>query len=151
MRILYAFDSPVPETGADTEQLVNTVAALARQGLTLELLVPGPVTGPGDPAALHEYYQVAGEFAVHQLALRWQGLRGPEKWSHALRAARHPATRAADLVFLFVLNYAGGIEQCDQRQKRLRNQNPDEYELDESVNGRRRGPDENGQPSGEQE
>lgn len=99
MRILYSFDSPVPNTGADTEQVVNTVAALARQGLAMELLVPGPVTGPGDAAALREYYQVSGDFTVHQLALRWKGLRGPEKWSHARRGPRHPAARAADLIY----------------------------------------------------
>lgn len=115
MRILYAFDSPVPETGADTEQLVNTVAALARQGLTLELLVPGPVTGPGDPAALREYYQVEGEFAVHQLALRWKGLRGPEKWSHALQASRHPAIRAADLVYCRNLPVAWAMLRAGHR------------------------------------
>ncbi|MBL8979114.1 MAG: glycosyltransferase [Gemmatimonadetes bacterium] len=115
MRILYVFDSPVPETGADTEQLVNTVAALARQGLDLALLVPGPVTGPGDPAALREYYQVEGDFAVHQLALRWKGLRGPVKWSHALRAARHPATRVADLVYCRNLPVAWALLRAGHR------------------------------------
>ncbi|MBK7351976.1 MAG: glycosyltransferase family 4 protein [Gemmatimonadetes bacterium] len=99
MKICYSFDSPVPNTGADTEQVVNNVAALARRGVAMSLLVPGPVTGPADPAPLHEYYQVRGDFALHHLALRWRGLRGPEKWSHARRAAHHPAAREADLVY----------------------------------------------------
>ncbi|HMV33654.1 MAG TPA: hypothetical protein PKA50_16160, partial [Gemmatimonadales bacterium] len=99
MKICYSFDSVVPNTGADTEQVVNTVAALARRGIAMSLLVPGPTSGPADPAPLREYYQVTGDFALHHLALRWRGLRGPEKWSHARRAAQHPAARAADLVY----------------------------------------------------
>ncbi len=99
LNILYSFDTPVPGTGADTEQVVNTVAALARRGLDLTLLVPGDRTGPGDPAPLREYYQVGGDFRVEHLRLRYRGLRGPEKWSHALRARHHPAAQAADLCY----------------------------------------------------
>ena len=80
MRILYSYDSPMPNTGADTEQVVNTVAALARRGLEMGLLLPGPHTGPGDAAELRRYYAVAGEFTVD--LLRWQG--------HGLRGARLP-------------------------------------------------------------
>jgi glycosyltransferase involved in cell wall biosynthesis len=99
MRLVYCLDVPLPETGADTEQVVNTVAALARRGLSLELLLPGPATGAGDPGVLRDYYQVRGEFRVHLLRQRYRGLRGPEKWSHALRAARHPAVLQADLIY----------------------------------------------------
>lgn len=99
MRILYAYDTPIPDTGADTEQVVNTAAALARRGVTLDLLLPGPVTGPGDPAAIREYYQVAGAFSVHLLRWRYHRLRGPEKWSYALRAPAHPAVGPADLIY----------------------------------------------------
>ncbi|HXI22065.1 MAG TPA: glycosyltransferase family 4 protein, partial [Gemmatimonadales bacterium] len=99
MRILYAYDTPFPDTGADTEQVFNTVAALARRGHDLSLLIPGPATGPGDPEALRRYYQVEGSFAVHHLAWRWHRLRGLEKWSHALRAPRHPAVEAAELIY----------------------------------------------------
>lgn len=99
LRILYVFDAPLPDTGADTEQVVNTVSALSRQGHTLEILLPGLETGPGDSAQLREYYQVDGEFAVHRLKRRYHGLRGFEKWSHALRATRHPAVTSADLIY----------------------------------------------------
>jgi glycosyltransferase involved in cell wall biosynthesis len=99
MRILYIYDALMPATGADTEQVVNTVSALARQGAVMELLLPGRVTGPGDAGLLRDYYQVAGEFTVHLLKRRYHGLRGPEKWSHALRATRHPAVGSADLVY----------------------------------------------------
>ena len=99
MRILYSYDSPMPNTGADTEQVVNTVAALARRGLDMGLLLPAARSGPGDPAALRRYYDVTGDFTVE--LLRWQGhrLRGIEKWSHALRAPHDPRTASADLIY----------------------------------------------------
>ncbi|MEO8636812.1 MAG: hypothetical protein ABI587_16170, partial [Gemmatimonadales bacterium] len=88
MRILYSYDSPMPNTGADTEQVVNTVAALARRGHAMTLLIPGPDDTPEDVDRLRDYYHVSGEFAVQHLRLRYRGLRLFEKWSHALRAPR---------------------------------------------------------------
>jgi len=99
VKILYTYDRPLPNTGADTEQVVNTLSALARRGHRTELLIPGPETGPGDAEAIRAYYQVRGDVAVHLLAWRCHGVRGLEKWSHALRAPRHPAVAAADLVY----------------------------------------------------
>jgi glycosyltransferase involved in cell wall biosynthesis len=99
MQILYVYDASMPDTGADTEQVVNTVSALSRQGFVMELLIPGLFDGPGDAGALREYYQVQGDFSVHLLRRRYHQLRGAEKWSHALRAPRHPAAVAADLVY----------------------------------------------------
>ncbi len=99
MNILYAYDTPMPDTGADTEQVVNNVTALARAGHHMDLLLPGPGTGPGDAQALRDYYHAAGEFALHLLKWNWHGLRGPEKWSFARRAPSHPAAQAADLVY----------------------------------------------------
>jgi glycosyltransferase involved in cell wall biosynthesis len=99
MRILYVSDALMPDTGADTEQVVNTVSALARQGLVLELLLPGRATGAGDAEALRDYYQVQGAFTVHLLRRRYHGIRGLEKWSHALRAPHHPAAATADLIY----------------------------------------------------
>ncbi len=99
MHIVYAYDAILPDTGADTEQVVNTVAALSRQGITLTLLVPGDRSGPGDSAALKQYYQVRGSFGVERLRYRYHRLRGLEKWSHALRAAKHPLVAGADLVY----------------------------------------------------
>lgn len=99
MKILYAYDTPMPDTGADTEQVVNNVAALARAGHTMGLLLPGRMTGPGDPAVLRDYYHVTGEFALDLLHWKYHGIRGPEKWSFALRAPSHPAAIAADLVY----------------------------------------------------
>lgn len=99
MKILYSYDRPLPNTGADAEQVVNTLSSLARRGHRTELLIPGPQTGPGDAAAISAYFQVSGEVAVHLLQWRYHGIRGLEKWSHALRAPRHAAVAAADIVY----------------------------------------------------
>jgi glycosyltransferase involved in cell wall biosynthesis len=99
MRILYAYDTPMPDTGADTEQVVNNVAALARHGHEMSLLLPGAVAGPGDADALRRYYHVTGAFALHLLRWRYHGARALEKWSFAWRAPSHPAARAAELVY----------------------------------------------------
>ncbi len=99
MRILYSYDTPMPDTGADTEQVVNNLSALARRGHDVGLLIPGPRTGPGDVTALQAYYQVSGPLALHLLRWRYHGLRLLEKWSHALRAPRHPAVAAAEICY----------------------------------------------------
>lgn len=99
MNILYAYDTPMPDTGADTEQVVNNMAALARYGHQMSLLLPGPISGPGSAQTLREYYGVTGDFALHLLKWNWHGIRGPEKWSFARRAPSHPAARTAELVY----------------------------------------------------
>lgn len=96
-RIRYIYDAVLPDTGADTEQVVNTVAALGRRGLDLRLLVPGGA-GSGDADAIRRYYEVTGEFGVDLLRLT-PGPRLFQKWGHALRAARHPRAREADLLY----------------------------------------------------
>ena len=115
MHILYSYDTPVPDTGADTEQVLNTLSALARRGHRMELLVPGPRTGPGDAAALREYYQVEGEVTVHQLRWRYHWVRVLEKWSHALRAPAHPAAQAAELVYTRNLPGAWSLLRAGRR------------------------------------
>jgi glycosyltransferase involved in cell wall biosynthesis len=115
MRITYVFDVPLPDTGADTEQVVNTVSALARRGHALTLLVPGAADGPGDAGQVREYYHVPGEFTVQHLRLRYRGLRLFEKWSHALRACRHPAVQEAEVVYTRNLPAAGALLRAGYR------------------------------------
>ncbi len=99
MRLTYVYDTPMPDRGADTEQVVNTTSALARRGIRMALLIPGPATAPADPGPLLKYYQVSGRFALWHLAYRYRAFRPAAKWSHALRAPAHPASREADLVY----------------------------------------------------
>jgi len=98
VRIVYSYDTAIPDTGADTEQVVNTVAALARHGESLTLLVPGVRAGSGDASLIRDYYHVQGDFDIEQLR-RGAGPRLFQKWSHALHAPQHPAVAAADLAY----------------------------------------------------
>jgi glycosyltransferase involved in cell wall biosynthesis len=99
VRILYVLDTQLPDSGADTEQVVNTLAALARRGHRMALLIPGATTGPASWEPIRSHYEVAGEVTVHLLRWRGRGLRGIEKWAHAFRAVRHPAVASADLIY----------------------------------------------------
>ncbi|HSR89757.1 MAG TPA: glycosyltransferase [Gemmatimonadales bacterium] len=98
LNLRYVFDERLPGTGADTEQVVNTVAALGRQQVNVRLLIPGTATGAGDFAALSEYYHVTGKFGVDLLRIA-AGPRAVEKWSHAVRATRDSRVQDADLIY----------------------------------------------------
>lgn len=99
MRIAYAYDAPLPHTGADAEQVVNTAAALARRGVSIELLIPGLPQSARDPDALRDYFQVTGDFKLGLVAPAPIRLRFFEKWVHAFRVARDPRLAAADLAY----------------------------------------------------
>ncbi len=99
LRITYVFDGQIPDTEADTEQVANTVAALGRRGMEMTLLIPGTEDGPGNPAALAEYYHLEGTLRIEHLRWRYRGLRLLEKWSHARRAAGHPTVTGAELAY----------------------------------------------------
>lgn len=101
LRIAYLFDRPLPATETDSEQAVKTVAALARRGVDVTLVLP---RGPGGKAAgvdeLRSYYRVEGDFQVEHLSAplaRWQE---PRKIDHARRALRSSrAAQRADLIY----------------------------------------------------
>ena len=99
MRIAYAYDEPLPHTGADAEQVVNTVAALGRNGVSVQLLIPSVSNDAPQPAALREYFQVEGPFEVGLIPKSPLGARFFEKWNHAFRVAGDERTRAADLAY----------------------------------------------------
>src|SRR5688500_4461992 len=96
MRFVYGYDQALPTRGADSEQVLNNVAALSRAGAHIDLLVPA--RGPVDAAALKAHYGVTGDFAIEGVS--WGGggavLR---KAAHALRVVRDPRARAADAVY----------------------------------------------------
>jgi glycosyltransferase involved in cell wall biosynthesis len=99
MRIVYAHDEPLPHTGADAEQVVNTVAALARHGVAIELLLPAARGNVPDAQQLREYFDVAGAFEVGTLPKSSLGVRVVEKWTHAIRVARDARTVSADVAY----------------------------------------------------
>lgn len=87
MKIRYVFDEIVPSTQTDTEQVLNTVSALGRRGIGVELLIPrrnGCPTRTADE--LREYYQLEGEFEVRELPARITPVRPLEKAAHSVQA-----------------------------------------------------------------
>lgn len=67
MKIVYAFDNRIPSPQADTEQLVNNVAALSRRRLPVTLLIPrlGADCSAED---IRRFYGVEGSFEVAHFA-----------------------------------------------------------------------------------
>ncbi|MDH4348214.1 MAG: glycosyltransferase, partial [Gemmatimonadota bacterium] len=68
-----------------------------------------------DADRIREYYHVTGPFTVERLQWHYHGLRLFEKWSHALRAARHPAVASADLAYTRNLPSAWALLRAGRR------------------------------------
>lgn len=101
MRIAYVFDQVLPSSATDTEQVLNTVAALGRHGADVTLVLPrGQGAAPPDADALRDYYQVGGPFRVMRLNSYPPGrLRLGEKVGHAARAMADKRLRDFDIVY----------------------------------------------------
>lgn len=99
MRIAYVFDRPLPARETDSEQALQTIAALARQGVQVSLVVPRAAHSVSSAEALAERYQVEGAFELVMLPsplARWSTGR---KWWHALHSKALASVQAADLVY----------------------------------------------------
>lgn len=100
MRLAYPVLWSRPGRRASDEQSIRTVAALARRGHEIALLVP---RGPADPAldaeGLRARFGVTGDFRVVQRPSRWGGdaLWRSLMWLRQLAA--DPEVRGADLVY----------------------------------------------------
>lgn len=108
MRIAYVFDQILPSTGTDTEQVLNTTAAMARAGADVTLVLPASMQG-GDPPieALIDYYQVEAPLKLRRLRSVFPmpaRLRPVEKLAHALRASFDRDLRTFDT--LYARNFA---------------------------------------------
>jgi len=90
LRFAYLFDQRLPCTATDTEQVLNTIAAISRLGVEVTLVLPRDwLRADVDAQALCEYYQVRGDFKVVRLRSASPGPRWLLKPLHALRAAWH--------------------------------------------------------------
>lgn len=100
MRIVYPLLWSRPNRRACSEQSMNTIAALARSGHEMTLLMP---RGAGDPELttgdLRAYFDIEAEFRVVQRASSWAGesLGRSLMWLRQVR--RDPALRGADLLY----------------------------------------------------
>ncbi|MET0340009.1 MAG: glycosyltransferase family 4 protein [Polyangiales bacterium] len=86
MRITYVFDRPLPATETDSEQAVQTIAALSRQGARVRLVLPCKAGAPPDAGAIRSYYGVAGDFTVEGVAQPFVKQAEARKLWHALFA-----------------------------------------------------------------
>lgn len=100
MRIVYPLLWSRPNRRACSEQSMNTIAALARQGHDMTLLMPRGASDPEVTADdLRAYFDVEGEFRVVQRPSRWTGesLARSLMWLRQVR--REPVLRGADLLY----------------------------------------------------
>ena len=100
MRLAYIFDQRLPSTETDTEQVLNTLAALSRRGVDVTLYLPKD-TFRKDASAetLQSYYQVSGEFKVKRLRSTFPSPRVFEKIGHAVRAGLGIGASEYDVVY----------------------------------------------------
>lgn len=100
MRIAYALDQLLPNRGADTEQVMNTVSALLRRGVDVVLYLPRPVLGSGiGESALRDHYRLDRPPPVAHLRVPLARVRSVVKIGHALRVMGHGRLREFDLVY----------------------------------------------------
>ncbi len=102
LRILYASDQIMPSTAADTEQAVNTVAALGRRGVEVHLVLPRrPGTRAVTVELLQEHYQVRGPFSVSQIGTSFDSIRWARNGAHAAKVAGRFGSQHIDLVYTY--------------------------------------------------
>ena len=100
MRLLYPLMWSRPDRKACREQTMGTVAALARRGVEIILLMP---RGPDDPAltaaALADYFAVEGGFRLVQRESRWAGEALVRTLFWLRQVFRDPEVQRADLLY----------------------------------------------------
>lgn len=99
MRIVYPVLWSRPERKACHAQTLATVAALARLGHEITLLVPRrPHDPPLDAALLRDFHGVKGDFAVRQSPGRWVGDKAVPSSLLLLRLLRDPLIEASEML-----------------------------------------------------
>lgn len=98
MKIAYVFDRPLPARETDSEQAMQTIAAFARQGAHVTLVLPARGSLPS-ARELASHYQVAGDFEVQRAPTPFSQFELGRKWWHAVRAHELPAVIDADVVY----------------------------------------------------
>jgi len=99
VRIVYPLLWSSPGRDACREQTANTVAALARRGHEVILLMPqGERDAPVSADALREYFQVEGDFRLVQRRSRWAGESLGRSLLWLRQVFADPEVRSADLL-----------------------------------------------------
>ncbi|MDB4990056.1 MAG: hypothetical protein JWN04_5234 [Myxococcaceae bacterium] len=89
MRITYLFDRPLPANETDSEQALHTIAALARAGADVTLVLPTSHEARPDVDAIRAHYCVRGDFTIASVPQRFTGQAEARKLWHALFARAH--------------------------------------------------------------
>jgi len=98
MKIAYVFDRPLPARETDSEQALQTLAAFARQGAEVRLILPEQAPAPS-ARELADHYRVSGDFELVSAPSPVVGWSTARKWWHATHALHLPAVTSADLVY----------------------------------------------------
>jgi glycosyltransferase involved in cell wall biosynthesis len=98
MKIAYVFDRPLPARQTDSEQALQTIAAFARRGAQVRLVLPSRGAAPS-ARELAAHYQVNGDFEVHAASTPFRDFEFGRKWWHALSAPALRAVVDADVVY----------------------------------------------------
>jgi glycosyltransferase involved in cell wall biosynthesis len=85
---------------ASQEQSVKTVAALARRGVAVTLVVPRrPADPPLDADGVRDWFGVRGDFSLVQRPSRWPGEALPRSILWLRQAMSDPGAMAADILY----------------------------------------------------
>lgn len=101
MRITYLFDRPLPANETDSEQAIHTIAALARAGADVTLVLPAKKGAPPDADAIRAHYCVRGSFRI-------EGVTQPVLWQSDARKLWHATfarARATNADVLYTRNF----------------------------------------------
>jgi glycosyltransferase involved in cell wall biosynthesis len=98
MKIAYVFDRPLPARQTDSEQAMQTIAAFARRGATVRLILPSR-GAPPSARELAAHNQVEGDFEVCAAPTPFRDFELARKGWHALRAPALPVVADADVVY----------------------------------------------------
>ncbi|HEX5657819.1 MAG TPA: glycosyltransferase, partial [Polyangiales bacterium] len=97
MKITYLFDRPLPANETDSEQAMHTIAALARAGADVTLVLPTPSDGALDVEGIRAHYLTRGDFRIVGAPQPVFGLGDARKWWHAAFARQR--ARGADVLY----------------------------------------------------
>lgn len=98
MRIVYLFDRALPATETDSEQMVQTAAALARRGNDVVMLLP-ETAQPASADEIRSYYRVRGDFRVEYVRNRLSAWSTGRKWVHALSSLSRARQLQPDVLY----------------------------------------------------
>jgi glycosyltransferase involved in cell wall biosynthesis len=97
MKITYLFDRPLPANETDSEQAMHTIAALARAGADVTLVLPTARDAGVDEAGIRTHYLTRGDFRIVGVPQPTYAITDARKWWHAVFA--RASARGSDVLY----------------------------------------------------